>query len=741
MTALRLLWLVLPLIAVTAVCAADITWRNVGPGGGGWIQAIAFDPRDPDTIYLGCDVGGFYLSRDAGRSWAISNEGINDLFVEAIAPHPLDPDVILIGMEGGIFRSTDGGETWEWKREGFPEPRRWSFSAPIGALCFDPTRPDVLYAGIGRPRWGRDGAGHIYKSEDCGETWALVTPEGALDAEAIVCDLEVSPDGAYVLAATDKGLYRSDDEGATWQPSSEGLGHLDVRELAIAPSNPAIVYCTLRTTARDDEPWDGGVWRSDDGGRTWARRSEGLATRVGRRDQHPAMTSNYKEIVVDPRDEDTVYVGDWAWVSAGVYKTTDGGRSWERVTDHHTERKNMDYGWITQWGPSVRCLAISPSDPDRLVFGTSGHVFLTQDGGATWQQRYCRQFEDGRFTGTGLEVTCFHDVVFDPHDARRVYFCYYDIGLLISDDLGGTFRRSHVGMKHANNCFTVLVDPDDPRKLWAGTGEWSRNVGDVCRSEDRGETWTVVGAPETGLPVGQTRSLVLDPESPPGRRTLFVTVSGHGIFKSEDDGLSWGAINDGLPEEAARQPCRLVMNPADGAHLRVALGGNPPSGSGVYETRDGGDTWTKLSGEAPFADLKHFTADPHDFDTLYVSQREKYDRSLDPPVLFPGGLFKSADGGRTWRRIFDYHFTNGLAVSPADRNTLYVATTDHPFHDACRAEGVFKSTDGGETWRQEVEGLSHWNVSCIAVSPHDPSLLIIGTGGNSGFVGADGRVR
>ncbi|MGE5532126.1 MAG: WD40/YVTN/BNR-like repeat-containing protein, partial [Bacteroidota bacterium] len=165
-------------ILTVGVAEADIQWRNLGPSGGGWIQSLACDPRDPDTIYLGCDVGGFYRSDDAGKTWSIHNDGLTDYFIQSIAVHPRDTRIIVLGAEGGIFKTTDGCLTWQAKREGFPKPNSSSFGAPIGALCFDPTSPDVLYAGIGRPRWGKDGRGEIYKSEDCGESWRLVTAPG-----------------------------------------------------------------------------------------------------------------------------------------------------------------------------------------------------------------------------------------------------------------------------------------------------------------------------------------------------------------------------------------------------------------------------------------------------------------------------------------------------------------------------------------------------------------------------------
>jgi photosystem II stability/assembly factor-like uncharacterized protein len=721
-------------------CGADLSWTSVGPGGGGWIQAIACDRRNPQTLYLGCDVGGFYVSRDGGLSWRIQNEGLNNYFVECIAVHPTDSNILLLGMEGGIFKSTDQGKSWAWKRRGFPPPERYAYSAPIGALCFDPSRPEVLYAGIGRPRWGKDGKGQIYKSEDCGETWKLATREGVLDPRAVVGDLEVSSDGAYVLAATDRGLYRSDDGGKTWSASSQGLGHADVQELAISPSAPRVVYCTLGTTARDSASWNGGVWRSDDGGNTWARRSQGLARIVGKRDQPAEMTSHYKEIVVHPQDPETVYVGDRAWVSAGVYKTTDGGRNWTKVTNHAGAKENMDYGWITQWGPAVECMAISPAKPERVVFGTSGHVFLTDNAGATWQQRYCRT-EGDRFRGNGLEVTCFNDIVPDPKEPGRLYLCYFDIGLLVSNDYGHTFQKAVQGMKHSGNCFTVVVDPADTNVLWAGTGQWASNQGDVCRSKDRGRTWTVVGKPETGLPAGQTKHLILDPTSAPERRILYVTSKGNGIFRSGDGGDSWRSVGAGVPEAARGEPRGLLLDPSDSKHLRLALGGSPSKGSGVYETLDGGQSWRKADRGGVLADIHDFQADPKDSKTLYVCQREYYDRSVNPPVLLPGGLFRSSDGGASWKRIYEFHFCSSVTVSPTQPDTLYVGTTDHPYHDECRAQGVVKSTDGGKTWRQEVVGLTCWNVSCIRIDRHDPSRLYVGTAGNGAFLGIDDAIK
>jgi photosystem II stability/assembly factor-like uncharacterized protein len=721
----------------------DITWRNVGPGGGGWIQSMTCDPQRADVLHVGCDVGGYYRSDDGGLTYHIQNAGLRDYFVESIAVCPSDPRIILLGSEGGLYKSTDDGMTWRWIREGFPEPQRYAFAAPIGCVAFDPSETQRVYAGIGRPRWGKDGQGRIYVSDDRGESWRVGTPEGTLPGDAIVSDIEVAPgEESYVLAATTKGLYRSADRGVAWQ-KVEGLPQTWVQEIAIAPSDPKTAYATLRTTARDAEPWNGGVLRSEDGGLTWERRTEGLPQRVGKRDQPHQMTSTCKEIVVDPTDPDVVYVGDNAWVSAGVYKTADGGLHWERSAYRtQTESSFTDYGWITHWGPSVECMSISPLDPRRVTFGTSGQVFATEDAGAHWTQRYCRMLPDGHFAGTGLEVTCQNDIVFDPHDASRVYFCYFDIGLLTSEDGGQTFRRTVQGMKNNGNCFTVLPDPDDASVLWATTGEWGSNHGDVCRSTDGGKTWTVVGKPETGLPDGQTKTLRMDPNSPRGSRHLYVTSNGNGVYRSLDGGDTWECLNGNLPTEVAGRLRGLLLDPANAQHMRIAVAGSPAKGAGLYETTDGGATWTKVNRNTEFGDIQDFDMG-ESFDTLYVCQRDLYDREVEPPVMRPGGVYKSTNGGVTWTRVLAYHFVRCLTVSPLDARVLYVGTTDHPFHDDSIAAGVLKSEDAGQTWQSENTGLSSLQISCLSVRPRTDggADLVLGTGGNGAFLGIDASPR
>jgi photosystem II stability/assembly factor-like uncharacterized protein len=708
----------------------DIRWNVAGPGGGGWIQSIAFDQRTPDILYVGCDVGGFYFSTNAGRSYELRNRGLRDYFVEAIAVHPRDSRIILLGTQSGVHLTTNQGVTWQWMRRGFPATARHRFSAPIGAICFDPLRPQVAYAGLGQPRFDKDGAGAIYRTDDTGRSWRRVDGN-RLPAKAIVSDLEVQPDDSRViLAATSEGIYRSDNEGATWDESNDGLPHRYVEELAFAPASPGTVYATLRCTSRSN--WNGGVFISEDAGKSWRNASgDGLPKRLHKSGGERSLTSNPKEIVVDPNDARTAYVGNRDWVSAGVYKTTDAGRHWTRVTYHEAEKRNMDYGWITSWGPSVECLAIRP--PGRVVFGTSGHVFMSDDAGKSWQQRYSAARTSGTIQGTGLEVTCVWRVISDPVRTNRIYCAYMDIGLLISEDNGRTFRQSHQGMKHQGNCFAVVVDPMAPNTLWAATGRWESNQGDVCRSDDDGHSWQVVGQTNSGLPDGQVLEMVLDPGSPVGQRRLLAACNGHGFFETSDGGKSWHSITGNLPAEEARKPRGILLDPQDPKHLIAALHRQ------VYGTLDGGKTWQQLNAGSELPDIQQIVADPTRFRVLYAAAREYYDSKLKR--LFPGGLYRSEDAGRSWQRILDYHFVHNVAINPRRPNILYAATADHPYHDEPVAAGLLKSVDGGRTWRRENVGLSLLNLKSIAISPHQPARLYLGSSGNSLFTGEDSAIK
>lgn len=710
-----------------------VKWRNLGAGGGGWLPCMAVCPTDSSIVYAGCDVGGFFKSTDRGQSWRICNIGLRSYYVEVITPHPYDAKVIYIGTEGGVHKSVDGGESWTWLGNGFPARQSGKFSAPIGALALDPKNPQLVYAGIGHPRFGKNGCGTVYYSADGGQQWKIANPNGGgMSAEALISDLATHPRNTQRLyAATDAGLYRSEDGAQTWHRLANGLPHERVRRVIISPSQPETLYVALRSQP-GKVPWQGGVYRSDDGGETWATRADGLGHRVGQPGQPAQMTSNVDRIAVHPANPDIVYAGDSAWVTAGVYLSENGGKNWKLLT-HSKDPKSMDYGWLTMAGPSVTGLALDAKAPDTVYFSTSMQVFRTDNRGGYWEQCYTKkagESADGpHWSTTGQETTCLRDVVVHPKDSSQLYFCYQDIGLIHSRDSGKSFAPSTQGMKNRGNVFTVAIDPAEPRIVYAGTGWWAKNSGDVCRSEDGGATWKVVGMPATGLPDAQTHRLVIDPSSPVAARRVFVTLYKKGIFCSEDGGASWQSRQNGLPHGNI---CDLRQHPQKPEVLFAVLGEEGKHLGGVYRSADRGQSWQPCSSSFVCPDPKLLVIAPSEPSRMYLATRRRY---ASDRKVYPGGVYVSRDSGATWQSILDNHFIAALTVDPRDADVLYAGGTDHPYHDDAIGMGIMQTKDGGRHWVSlNSESLSSRNVSCLTLDPHHPGRIYAGTSGNGVFV-------
>ena len=397
----------------------------------------------------------------------------------------------------------------------------------------------------------------------------------------------------------------------------------------------------------------------------------------------------------------------------------DGGRSWR---DTFPARRP---GWITFWGPAATCLALSPLDPARVAFGTSGMVYATEDGGAGWAQRYCEERADGTFAGTGLEVTCLHTVVPSRHRPGRVYLGYFDIGLLVTDDAGRSFRRAMAGVPSAysNSCFSLAEAPDDPQRLWAGFGSWGGGgTGCVATSVDGGATWTPCTNAASGWVDAPARDLVVLGAKP---RYRVLYAGRKGLVTSVDGGATWTGGDTAACPVASRVRTFAVA----GDRLVAGVAGTDAEPAAVYAGTLDGAGWRRLT--PPALRLGEIRRVVVEGSRILVTARAQW--RARTREMRPGGAWLSVDGGATWKRVLADAFCDAALVS---RGELFVALSDHPYHDHSVGGGVVHSRDDGATWTV-LDGpqLQNWNASALALDPFDPRMLWVGTGGNSVFVG------
>ena len=358
--------------------------------------------------------------------------------------------------------------------------------------------------------------------------------------------------------------------------------------------------------------------------------------KVRKLSQSNKYSSVYSVLSVSPTNTKEVFVGGDSWVTNGVFKTKNGGLSWTHVLFRNSPKVN--YGWLKNFNPVVKAMAISPKKPEFIVVGTSAHIFRSKDGGISWSQAYSVGARDGTIVGNGLENTCGLVVRFDPIDPKRCYFIYADVGLLKSENHGKSFEQIKISLTDIR-ITDIIVDPTDTKRIWI-CGK-KHNGGFVYRSTDGGNTWNT----KNHLFPGTIDNITLDHKSALYNRSIYVTSIEHGIYKSVDDGVSWLEANDGLPKSARKDVVSIQMHPDKTDTIRCLLGSSPIEGSGVYETKNGGQNWYRITeNNAPFAMVRNLVIDPKNWDIMYVCQFNKWIGNK----RFAGGLYKSLE---EWEKL------------------------------------------------------------------------------------------
>ncbi len=617
MTARALAILVLVAASAAVVRAGEVevapAWTVGGGPEGGYVALVEVAPGDPSWVYASSG-NHLFASRDAGRTWRLTGSASVSLGVDSLAVDPLVPSRVYAGFrDRGVWRSDDAGATWEPARDGLPFSRPWYDEyQEVELLAASRERPGTLFAGVGS-RGGTPRS--VYRSIDRGAHWQRV-----LDGVSFVC-LEVgagSPEVAYACGG--EGLQRSEDGGATWGLVA-GLDGVRARSVASVPAEP-------------DRLWVGadGVWRSSDRGESWELSEEGLDNPI-----YPACPVTVTSLAVDPLDPERVVAGSWH----ATHRSTDGGRTWtilasplelDGVRESQVVAVALDRSWFLRggsplgvmrldgdaWVPSrtgfagvsVAWLTVDPARPEvAFVSGNQYTITLpgvhrTLDGAATWSDVtaglglvdvYALAMDpaDGRHllaamsVGRGMGATAdggqtwaavdlpgedwwpVDAIAFAPSDPSWVYAATWE-SLLRSSDGGATW----VGLPTEWGVGPpIAVDPLAANLLYAAQTTYGQRV---AVSTDHGTTWRAAG----NLP-GPAHSLAIHP----ARRERLWAVSYH-LVRSDDMGASWARVQTPVRVGA------LALVAADPDWVLVGS----EDGGGVFESRDGGETWQPLGG-------------------------------------------------------------------------------------------------------------------------------------------------
>ncbi len=727
----------------TDLKSAAPEWQPVGLSGGGAIFEPAISPSNPNLMMLNCDMSGVYVSRDGGSQWKM----INHLQLRSNircrpAFHPSDQKTIFAANGyAGLAVSHDGGD--HWKSIGNLS------GALTGDICIDRNSPNNMMVAAGKT---------VYRSNDSGSTWAPC--EGSFgEYLGGHFDQTSKADNRTCFIASSVGIWRSDDAGVTFSPKSNGLPDPTIKSFA-AGSNQLtgriVLYCSTPTTVKDGK-LVGGIYRSTDRGETWVpAMGQGLNLDTQAFDEWSmGPTAQYLHLVSSDVYPERVFAtnsntGIPAPHHATVFRSTDSGQTWNSIfqPDPRFPSCNVesDYTFATdgQFYQSVPEIAVSPTDPDKILMANGSCSYATTNGGGEWKSSHTHPFPHSNdkevlWSNSGLVVTTTWNYYIDPNEPTRHYICYTDIGFARSFDSGIHWEWwSNKGRAPwQNTCYQLSFDPVVKGRIWGafsnvhdipnGNIIWGSHratgPGGICFSDDFGATWK----PRNGdLPLNPTTAIEIDTHSSVTQRTLYAGQFGGGVFRSENGGTTWVPTNNGLGSDSNRRVSRLVLH-TDGTLFAVVTaktenGQFKPQGVGIYRSRDRGDHWTKINESQPFLWPKDLTVDPTDSRVIYVGAADaKQDQA---------GLWRTKDGGEHWTRILKVgpeHF--GAYLHPQHQGWIYATLTE-----GAPLAGLWLSKDDGETWKP-VDALPFSNVQRVTFDKQNPNVIYVTTFGGSVWKG------
>jgi photosystem II stability/assembly factor-like uncharacterized protein len=696
-------------------------YREIGPTRqGGRVVSFAVSHQDPYVYFVGAGPGGLWKTINNGNSFesVFDNEGTSSIGHVAVAPS--DHNIVWVGTGeanlrnstyygDGVYKSTDGGKSWA--NMGLHNTHH------IGKVIIHPTDPDTVYVAAQGQYYSDNEERGLYKTTDGGLSWKRVLTVKAGVSYVGATDLVMDPRDPNILYATSyqrirrpwgfsgagpaSGIHKTSDAGDTWTKLSGGLpgGLLGKIGLAIYPRNPDILYAIIEDANSPGMPYEERwseiqngkppgkptvgniVYRSDDAGMTWRQVSEG---NVGSRPNY------YGQIIVDPNDENIVYV-----LSEKVDISKDGGKTWSKAFeyggDNHVlwidprDSRHMllgyDYGFARSYdsGKSwlhidnvsmaqIYAIGVDMEFPYNVYGGMQD--FGSWKGPSTKKGRFPIRFEDWEHVQGGDGFYC----QVDPTNSRWLY-CESQFGGLARNDQKTGQRK---GIRYRGNpdlrfnwSAPILISPHNPNVIYHGA-----NI--LLKSRFRGELWEEVSPDLTkndstkfgGVESDRYGTITTIGESPVQQGVIWVGTDDGNIQLTRDGGKTWTRLNDRIPDNPEYWVTRVIASHHNAGTAYITYTGRHRTDFRpfVYKTDDFGMTWTSIASNLPDEPINVIREDHKNPDLLFVGT----DRTV----------YVSLDRGNSWHEMKNNLPTipiNDLVIHPRE-NDLVVGTFGRGFY-------------------------------------------------------------
>jgi photosystem II stability/assembly factor-like uncharacterized protein len=729
----------LPVSTVTAQTpdvSSAMHWRQIGPPRAGRARALAGVPGQPNLFYIGFDNGGVWRSTDYGSTWEPLFDEQPTGSIGAIGVAPSNPNIIYVGSGAGIIRpdlavgdgmykSTDGGKTW--RHLGLRE------SQMIAMIEVDPKDPNRLFVAVLGHPYGPNTERGIFRSTDGGETFQKVLYK---DEYTSANDVRLDPSdasivyaalwpqqqsflegGAFGGSAETGGIFKSTDGGTTWRKLTEGLPAVSEANLAISASNPKVLYATVASVTpaaggggRGGAGGGGvGMYRTTDGGEHWRLAASDPGAPAGAparaQDNRPMARiggGDLPTLAVDGKNPDVVYSA-----STVFWRTEDAGLTWSAVRG-------------APGGDDYQKAWVNPTNSNIILLVSDQGGVVSANRGASWSNWY------------NQPTAAMYHVSVDFAFPYRVCSGQQDSGSACVDSRSNdgeiTFHDWHpVNIQEYGE---AAPDPKNPDKVF---GSARNNVSLYDRAT--GQT-TNVGPDLTGF-ARNVRTMPIE-WSPTDWKTVFYANAA--VYKSADGGTNWARISGDLARPTWEVPPTAqhyasAVTPAPAGSI-TALSPSPrdikvlwagTDDGAVQVTMDGGVKWTNVTPAAvrPWQRIFNLDAGHFDTQTAYIAANSLRIDDLTPH------FFRTHDGGKTWTEI-NNGITPGAAVNsiredPRKKGLLYGATDTQ----------VWVSFDDGDHWqslRLNMPAISVRDIEIKDDSTCKCSDLVAGTHGRGFWI-------